>query len=51
MQDGGGAQAAYVEAIAPETTDERRAELGRSLREYCARDTLGMVRVARALSG
>lgn len=51
VQDGGGAQAAYVEAIAPETTDERRAELERSLREYCERDTLGMVRVARALSG
>jgi hypothetical protein len=50
VQEGGGAQAAYLEAIAPGTTEARRDELRRSLREYCERDTLAMVRVSRALS-
>jgi hypothetical protein len=51
VQEGGGAQGAYLEATEPGTTAARRAELERSLREYCERDTLGMVRVARALDG
>ena len=51
VQEGGGAQGAYLEAIAPETVEARRDELRRSLRAYCERDTLAMVRVARALSG
>jgi hypothetical protein len=48
VQEGGGAQGAYLEAIEPGTTAARRAELERSLREYCERDTLGMVRLAGA---
>ena len=45
------AQAAYLEAIAPETSDERREILRRELLEYCAFDTLALVRLTRFLSG
>ena len=45
VQDGGGAQTAYLEAISPETTPARKAELERQLRAYCALDTLGTVRL------
>ena len=50
VQDGLSAQAAYHEAIDPETTEERRAALRRSLLEYCALDSLALVRVARRFS-
>jgi hypothetical protein len=46
VQDGLSAQAAYHEAIDPETPGERRETLRRSLLEYCALDTLALVRVA-----
>ena len=46
VQDGLSAQAAYHEAVDPETTDERRETLRRSLLEYCGLDTLALVRVA-----
>ena len=46
VQDGLSAQAAYHEAIAPETPEERRETLRRSLLEYCGLDTLALVRVA-----
>jgi hypothetical protein len=46
VQDGLSAQAAYHEAAAPETSSERREALRRSLLEYCALDTLALVRVA-----
>jgi len=51
VQEGGGAQEAYLEAIDPGTTEARRDELRQGLFDYCKRDTLGMIRVARALSG
>ena len=46
VQDGLSAQAAYHEATDPATTDERREALRRSLLEYCALDTLALVRLA-----
>jgi hypothetical protein len=46
VQDGLSAQAAYHEAADPETTDDRREALRRSLLEYCSLDTLALVRVA-----
>lgn len=42
VSDGGGAQAAYLEAIHPATTEDRRRELEGGLRRYCARDTDAM---------
>ena len=50
VQDGLSAQAAYHEAIDPETTEERREALRRSLLEYCGLDSLALVRVARRFS-
>lgn len=50
VQSGDGAQAAYAEAIRPETTPARRAEIERALLEYCQRDTEAMVAVARVLA-
>lgn len=49
VQDGGGAQWAFVEAIAPETTAERKKELSRALLAYCERDTEAMVRLTKFL--
>ena len=47
--DGGAAQAAYCEAIAPETPARRREAIDRSLRTYCERDTEAMMVLARRL--
>jgi len=44
---GGAAQEAFAEMMAPETSEARRAELRNGLLEYCERDTLAMVRIAR----
>jgi hypothetical protein len=49
VKDGGGAQEAYVEAIAPGTTDERRAAINAALRAYCGRDTEAMIVLAKRL--
>ncbi len=46
VQDGTGAQAAYLEAIAEGTGAGRRAELEAGLRRYCGMDVRGMVGVA-----
>ncbi|BBD02250.1 MULTISPECIES: DUF2779 domain-containing protein [Sphingobium] len=51
VKDGGQAQQAYWEAIAPDTMPARRALLEQGLRRYCARDTEAMMVVARALAG
>ena len=51
VQDGGGAQAAYLEIIDPATGQERRAQLEKSLRDYCGRDTLALVRIVRTFEG
>lgn len=47
VQDGGGAQMAYLEMIDSGCTPERKAKLERSLLEYCKLDTYAMVRLAR----
>lgn len=41
--DGTAAQLAYLEAIRPDTTDERRDEIDHELRVYCGQDTKAMV--------
>jgi CRISPR/Cas system-associated exonuclease Cas4 (RecB family) len=51
VRHGGDAMLAYAEAIAPETTDQRRREIERQLREYCKLDTFAMVRIWKAFSG
>lgn len=45
VQDGGGAQQAYLEAIAPGTSTARRQQLHRQLWRYCELDTIAMVRL------
>ena len=45
VQDGFAAQTAYLEAIAPTTSDARRAALRRALLDYCRHDTLALVRL------
>jgi len=50
VQDGGEAQSAYVEAIDPHTTPQRRDQLINALREYCKLDTLALVRLTRFLA-
>lgn len=49
VSHGGEAQEAYLEAIAVETTSERKREIESSLIRYCTRDTEAMVVVLRAL--
>lgn len=51
IHDGGQAQEAYAEAVAPETTPERKEELRNGLLAYCRMDTLALVRVVEVLSG
>jgi len=51
VQDGGAAQRAFVEAIAPETAASRKKDLKRALLAYCERDTEAMVRLAKFLLG
>jgi hypothetical protein len=50
VKDGTGAQEAYLEAIRPDTTADRRVLLGQGLRKYCAQDTWAMVAMASFLS-
>lgn len=49
VRDGGQAQEAYLEAIAPKTSPERRTELRTALLTYCAYDTEAMLRVSELL--
>lgn len=49
--NGGDAQLAYLEAIASETDEPRRAAIGSALRIYCERDTWAMIVLARHLVG
>lgn len=49
--NGGDAQNAYAEIIHPETTEVRKQQLSNGLREYCALDTLAMVRLAWFFEG
>lgn len=45
------AQDVYIEALNPETNDQRRAEIRQGLVEYCARDTLAMAVLLERLQG
>ncbi len=45
VQDGGGAQAAYLDATNPETSPERKEQLRQQLLAYCGLDTLAMVKL------
>ena len=51
VKDGGMAMEAYVEAIDPETRSERKAEIEKELREYCAMDTEAMIRIWEVFAG
>lgn len=51
VADGEMAVNAYREAIAAETTPERRAEIERQLLEYCHLDTLALVRLWEVFRG
>lgn len=48
VQDGGAAQAAYLEAIHPVTADARREQIRWELSRYCGLDTEAMLRLAVA---
>ena len=51
VQDGHMAMLAYIEAIQPETTTERRLELRQELLDYCRLDTLALVTIWGVLRG
>lgn len=51
VQNGGMAMDAYLEAIHPATTSDRKAEIERQLLAYCGLDTFAMVRLWQFLSG
>jgi hypothetical protein len=42
VADGGAASAAYLEAIDPTTSPQRREQIAQELRDYCALDTEGL---------
>lgn len=45
VRAGGAAMDAYFEAINPQASSTRKAQIAEQLREYCKRDTLALVRV------
>lgn len=51
VQDGGMAMTGYYEAIHPETTPARKAEIERQLLVYCHRDTEALVRLWQFFAG
>ncbi|MEJ2523119.1 MAG: DUF2779 domain-containing protein, partial [Gammaproteobacteria bacterium] len=51
IREGTGASEAFLELMDPDLDPERRAVLRRRLREYCALDTLALVRLTDALAG
>ena len=51
VQNGGMAMEAFLEAVAPQTTPPRKAEIERQLLTYCALDTYAMVRMWAIFSG
>ena len=51
VQDGGGAQAAFLEAVHPDTPAICAQEIGRQLWRYCRLDTFAMVRLWAHLAG
>jgi len=51
VQEGGGAQLAFLEMVATGTDAARRSELRQQLLTYCGRDTWGMVVLRRMYAG
>ena len=51
VQDGGMAMNAYLEALAPQSSAARKADIERQLLAYCALDTYAMVRLWSVFSG
>lgn len=51
VRDGSMAMDAFAEAVAPETGQRRRDEIRSQLLEYCARDTLAMIRMWECFTG
>lgn len=51
VQDGAGAQQAYLEALAPDISEGRKAELRQQLLDYCRLDTYAMVRLWQVMAG
>lgn len=51
VQDGGSAMEVFLEAIAPETSAPRKAEIRQQLLSYCALDTYALVRIWAEFSG
>lgn len=51
VADGIAAQRAYIEAVAADTTEERKFALREKLLRYCERDTVGLVALAHFLEG
>lgn len=51
VQDGGMAMAAFLEALVPETTATRKAEIESQLLAYCSLDTYAMVQLWAAFTG
>lgn len=51
VQNGGMAMVAFLEALAPETSAVRKAEIESQLLAYCALDTYAMVRLWSAFTG
>lgn len=50
IQEGMGASVAYLEAIDPETSAERKEEVREELLKYCKHDTEAMVRLVAFFS-
>jgi hypothetical protein len=51
VQDGGMAMDAFLEAIHPDTSTERKAQIRVQLLAYCKLDTYAMVRLWQVLAG
>ena len=51
VQNGGMAVSAFMEAIVPAVTAERKRQIELQLIEYCKLDTLAMVRLWEVFSG
>lgn len=51
VKDGTMAQTAFLEAIAAETSPDRKADIHNQLLAYCALDTFAMVRIWSEFSG
>lgn len=51
VQNGGMAMEAYMEAIHPDTSPERKAKINEQLLAYCGLDTFAMVRLWQFLAG